>query len=297
MLPLVQFMKNLLNTDFFFLQNLAKELPPLTDEDYKQVYEELLTYDAAPPSPSEQLALESGRSPSTPLLGSASDTARNRIDELLERLNRRVPEGEAPLTPVKGREEEEETLLSKLTKMRQTATSESQGESGSLSSMLESTPTKETRLATSTPSTQTAQMEQNVNVPTNRPHARTRGRIFYAMCRLLQPFPGTPAERSKLIIGEQPPYTIKLDIATKQEWAALVLEAADDRSLTDVLTTFELMKVSSCWKGCISPDNDDSYTHSSYAARRSRFVGRFTGGCYSPDLQRSEACTYSFAVL
>lgn len=78
----------------------------------------------------------------------------------------------------------------------------------------------------------------------SRHHARQRGKIFHALSQLLRPTPGTKPEPRKLMIGEQPTDAVKIDLATKQEWSALVLEASNDRNLTDVLTTFELMRVS-----------------------------------------------------
>lgn len=156
------------------------------------------------------------------------------------------------MTPVKGRETGEQSLLSKLTKLRQNSPALSLGESGTLSSMLvdpSMVSAGDTQCTSMLDNWSTqAQSDESINTPAKRPHARTRGRIFYALSRLLEPLPGTRADSAQLIIGEQPPDTLKLDIATKQEWAALVLEAANDRSLTDVLTTFELMKVSSVRK-------------------------------------------------
>jgi len=220
----------------------------LTDEDYRQVYEELLTYDPAPPSPTEQrLALEAGNLSTMPLLGSASKSAEERISELFERLNRRVPAAELPLTPVNGEEEvENESLLSKLTNLRSGKSAATiQGESGTLSHILAKISPGEDVESETSPISVPSQSGQSTSTLVTRPHARRRGRVFNALSQLLQPIPGAQSQPFKLIIGEQPPNTINLDIATKQEWAALVLEAASDRSLTDVLTTFELMKVSS----------------------------------------------------
>ncbi|KAK9897302.1 hypothetical protein P389DRAFT_209814 [Cystobasidium minutum MCA 4210] len=250
-----------INTAF----NLAKELPPLTDEDYREVYEELLTYDPAPPSPTQtRLALASS-SASPPLLGQASKSAEDRISELLTRLNKRVPEGEVPLTPLPGKEEGG-SLAAKLLRLRveETSTTSDTGSSPTtttLSGILDRTPSEEAQdeqpasQAQGDPSVgesdlQAAFRDSGVVTTSTRPqsslsrqHARQRGKIFYALNQLLRPTPGFKPEPRTLIVGEQPAEgPKKIDLATKQEWAALILEASSDRNLTDVLTTFELMK-------------------------------------------------------
>lgn len=94
--------------------------------------------------------------------------------------------------------------------------------------------------ASSSLSSSSTRPQSNVS----RHHARQRGKIFHALSQLLRPTPGTKPEPKKLMIGEQPTDVVKIDLATKQEWSALVLEASNDRNLTDLLTTFELMRVS-----------------------------------------------------
>ena len=211
------------------------------------MYEELLTYDAAPLSPAQaRLALE-GSSASIPLLGQASKSAEDRIEELLERLNRRVPNDEVPSMSLRSREAEEEgeSLVTKLMKMRRGDASTSQGDLKTLSSVLEMPSKEEEEEATlpgDIPAIQVSRNPQDRGL--SKSHVNTREKIFHALSKLLKTTSKTSTDSSKLIIGEQPAGAIKLDIATKQEWAALVLEAADDRNLSDVLTTFELMKVS-----------------------------------------------------
>lgn len=212
------------------------------------MYEELLTYDAAPLSPAQtRLALE-GSSASIPLLGQASKSAEDRIEELLERLNRRVPNNEVPSTSTKSREaveEEGESLVTKLMKMRRGDALTIQGVSKSLSSVLETASQEDEEEATLPGDIPETQVSRNISDRgLSNSHANTREKIFHALSRLLKTTSKTSTDSSKLIIGAQPAGAIKLDIATKQEWAALVLEAADDRNLSDVLTTFELMKVS-----------------------------------------------------
>jgi len=239
-------------------------LPPLTDEDYREVYEELLTYDPAPPSPTQTRLSLASASTTTPLLGEASKSAQDRISELLTRLNKRVPEGEVPLTPLpgKGGDEEGGSLASRLLKLRtQNTTPATESTSGNktLSSVLDTTEEgaqadQSESASPESPSEQSASHTPPQPSPPSistrpqsllsRQHARQRGKIFHALNILLRPTPGTKPDPKTLIVGEQPKDMVKVDLATKQEWSALVLEASNDRNLTDVLTTFELMKVS-----------------------------------------------------
>jgi hypothetical protein len=147
----------------------------------------------------------------------------------------------------------EETLSEKLQRLRTPSTTsevrdDGTSDSNALSNLLgENTPSAS---AVSSSTSSSAVDVQGTTRP--REHTRTRGTIFHALSVLLRPTPGVKDDSSekKLIIGEQPigdsAVRTNSNLATKQEWAALLLESASDLNLADVLTTLELMKVSHC---------------------------------------------------
>lgn len=198
------------------------------------MYQELLTYDSAPESPTQRRLSIQAATEGTPLLGKAAQPVKDRVAELLGRLQKRLPEEAMSVSEA---DLGSQSLFSKLSRMREAAqTTTTTIPVDSLNSEHSSSPNLPESL-----------VEQDItsdSTATQLTAAAMRQKALTALGQILQSTPGEETAVSPLSIGAQDGVIPRTNAITKQEWAALVLDAAGNKSLTDVLTTFELMRVS-----------------------------------------------------
>jgi len=259
----------------------VKDLPPLTDEDFQEIYQDLLTHDAAPPSPSQQQQLLQGSqhsdlfSLSDPEIMHASSRELHRqltsadgagllaIQELKEKL----------LRPQKEAEEEyvgaaTNSMLAKLMSNRpstrvalgsearsspepvQDASHQSSVEVADkdpsivMPALEDSMPTSdEQQLADSM-----ASADKTVQRSHSAPHSRARKEVLKMLDAHLQPLETAmkvDSATNPKNAGYSRYQADRLrEIISAQEWNALILGAAADRNLGDLEEVLRMMKVS-----------------------------------------------------
>ena len=259
-----------------------KDLPPLTDEDFREIYQDLLLHDAAPPSPAQQQALLE-RSKDFDLLSlSDPQIMHASTKELHKQLT--SPDGagllairdlkEKLLRPEKEAEEEyvgaaTNSMLKKLMSNRPSKRvalgTDDQPGLNSVDELLRATSNKGETVETdampvtssledSQPSQSTDKKDLSASSPNylqtsnSAPHSRARKEVLQLLDELLPPL-----EAAMNVDSASDPksagysrYQARrfVETVSGQEWNALLLGAAADKNLGDLEEVLRLMKVS-----------------------------------------------------
>ena len=237
-------------------QDAVKDLPELTDEDFSEIYADLLQYDRAPASPSQLAQLADPLAASNGQKGqqqgqlagprgpAALDFDDGQARSLAEQKARR---------PIKERLRELRARLGRRTKGESDekvgGPSPSNGtqQPGVVPENYEDNLTRQLRGAQST----TLHSTSNAGILRASDRTASETRRIIAMLEQLLSSSGAPSSASGATLDEhidtatswQSDYGRRVNLATSQEWAALALSAAREANADNVFGVLDLMQV------------------------------------------------------
>lgn len=238
-------------------QAAVQQLPPLTDQDFQDMYQDLLSYDndsIALPSREDLLSLPYTLSKRDydRLIESATAPVLSRISELEARLGQITASPAAEDDDGQGDlqenvAEERTSFVDDLKSLKRTKDVQAKSAKKEVETQR---PSKESAEGMSDGD----ELQSHPAAPVDLPMG-SRAKVIAYLDKLLPETPSggsrqtsmSTTARSKAVRPKAKPSSIQSAVATSQEWAALMLSAAADFNSDDVCSVLDLMQVSCRW--------------------------------------------------